>query len=454
MDVSRDELQTPTDRNKVNTAMRATPEWRNAIQALGHNPDGPLKLSKAEQQQLTRTLGLPADDFHIDPAGNINDFHGWKGLPTWAKTAIVAGAVVGTAGAAGAFAGGAGAASAAGGAGGTLAGTSTVPAIGALAGGVASGAVPAAAAGVGTAATAAGLSAGVGSGVGATGLAGGALPSTTLAGSSTLGGTGFVGGAAGVGPTSSYVSRLATLGGDSGGGGAMSGLGGDAARYGLQYGGNLAGQLIQAHAAGKASDAQQKYLEEALAYQKEQDTYIRTRQTGLDAQEVSRYGDYQGRIAPFIANGTSSNDRMAALLGLPARSGGSSGSSGGNSMPGDPIAYADRLSAADKLKVDALLKASNSNDNPAYWYGVNAQHGGFDATGADWNQHRISIGDGVGKGYAGAPTAPPTAQTPMSPASTAMVTMRAPDGSQKSVPQSQVAAYTAKGATVIGAGAA
>jgi hypothetical protein len=273
MDVSRDELQTPTDRNTVNTRMRATPEWRNAIQALGHNPDGPLKLSKAEQQQLTRTLGLPADDFHIDPAGNINDFHGWKGLPTWAKTAIVAGAVVGTAGAAGAFAGGGAAAASAGG-GATAAGTG--------------------------AGTAAGLSAGAAGGVGAAGI--------------SAAGVGAAGaGAAGVGAAG------AAAGASAAGGLTAAGVGSMAARYGLQYGGTLAGQLIQAHAAGKASDASQAYLEEALAYQKEQDQYTRTRQTGLDAQEVSRYGDYQGRIAPFIANGTSSNDRMAALLGLPAR---------------------------------------------------------------------------------------------------------------------------------------
>jgi hypothetical protein len=102
---------------------------------------------------------------------------------------------------------------------------------------------------------------------------------------------------------------------------------------------------------------------------------------------------------------------MAALLGLPARSG---GAGGGGGMTGDPKSYADRLSAADKLKVDALLKASNSSDDAEYWYGVNAMHGGFDATGADWNKQRISTGDGAGKGYKG-----PTIQTPGAPVSTA-----------------------------------
>jgi len=113
----RSQLQTSEDRNKINIAMRESPLWQNAIRALGHDPNGPLKLNKDEQKKLAVQLGLPLDDFHIDPAGNINDFHGWKGLPTGVKIAIIAGAAVGTAGAAGAFGGGAGATSALGGVG-------------------------------------------------------------------------------------------------------------------------------------------------------------------------------------------------------------------------------------------------------------------------------------------------------------------------------------------------
>lgn len=129
------QLQTSGDRNRVNTAMRATPQWRSAIQAMGLNPDGPLRLSGSQQQQLAQQLGIPTSDFHIDPAGNINDYHGWKGLPTWAKVAVIGGATVATMGAAGAFGGGAGAIGAGGGAGaggagatgGTLASTAIAP---------------------------------------------------------------------------------------------------------------------------------------------------------------------------------------------------------------------------------------------------------------------------------------------------------------------------------------
>jgi hypothetical protein len=221
----------------------------------------------------------------------------------------------------------------------------------------------------------------------------------------------------------------------------------DILKYGAPVAGNLVGGIIQANAEGKASDAQQRYLEEALAYEKEKDQY----QRGIDAEAVAReerrYGAYQNRIAPFIANGTSSNDRMASLLGLPARSG---GGGGGGELSGDPKTYADRLSAADRLKVDALLKASNSSDDPEYWYGVNAMHGGFDATGADWNQRRISTGDGVGQGYKG-PTGTPSSspQSAANSTSTTTVQMRAPDGSVKAVPSDQVQHYLGMGATVL-----
>lgn len=279
--------------------------------------------------------------------------------------------------------------------------------------------------------------------MGAAGVFSGAGAGAASASSTAAAGTG----AAAAGGTAA-ASGAGTAGTIAGGAAAAGGLSrySDFLRYGLPVAGNLVGGIIAANAEGKASNAQQRYLEEALAYEKEKDAYDRSRTARLDALEVSRYGDYQGRIAPFIANGVSSNDRMAALLGLPARSGGSS--SGGPS--GDPKTYADRLSAPDKLKVDALLRASNSSDDPEYWYGVNAMHGGFDATGADWNRQRISTGEGVGKGYKG-PGAPIAAQpsTSASAASAGTVQMRAPDGSVKAVPASQVPFYTQRGATVL-----
>ena len=98
--------QAKLNRNTVNTAMRKSPQWRQAIEGMGLNPDGPLRLDKRQQQRLAQTLGIRSTDFHIDPAGNINDYHGWKGLPTWAKVAAISGATAATLGAGGALSGG------------------------------------------------------------------------------------------------------------------------------------------------------------------------------------------------------------------------------------------------------------------------------------------------------------------------------------------------------------
>ena len=70
----------------------------------------------------------------------------------------------------------------------------------------------------------------------------------------------------------------------------------DLLRYGLPVAGGLSSSIIQANASGKASDAQQKYLEEALAYEKESDLYKRGVDAAAVAKEAARYGDYQGRI--------------------------------------------------------------------------------------------------------------------------------------------------------------
>lgn len=399
--------------DQVNIWMRSTPWYQQQMRAWGQDPGHPtLTETQSEQiKKLAQANGVVVDEGNVelDDHGNFNPI-GHK-LRNTLLVGGIAAATIATMGAAGVFSSAAAGGGAAASGGGALASTITAPTVGALAPGLASG--------------------------------------------------------------TSYAGILAAGAGGGGAAAAGSGLGSSLLRYGLPTAGNLVGGLIQAKTASDASAEERKYLDEALAYEKEYGTssaYSR-QQDAADRQlaankvtlEAQRYGDYQGRIAPWIANGTSSNDRMAALLGLAPRSGGSSGgsSSGGSSMSGDPTQYADQLSAADKLKVDALLKASNSNDNPAYWYGVNAQHGGFDATGADWNQRRISTGDGVGKGYTGPSTPSPT--TPPVPGATppylttqpqarsADVQMRAPDGSVKTVSADQVDHYKALGATVLGA---
>ncbi len=128
------------------------------------------------------------------------------------------------------------------------------------------------------------------------------------------------------------VTNFANVAAETGAGGGLTYA--DILRYVLPTAGGVIGGIIQANAAGSASAAQQKYLEEALAYAKEKDAYDRTRQAGLDTQERERYGGYQGRIAPFIASGTSANARMASLLGLSPTAAPSSDSYSGRTSTG------------------------------------------------------------------------------------------------------------------------
>ncbi len=297
-------------------------------------------------------------------------------------------------------------------------------------------------------------------------------------------------------------------------------------KYGVPVAGSVVGGLIQSNAAGNSSAAQQAYLEEALAYQKEQDALNRARQTGLDTlaqqqdarnfarltgldqvaqqqdlrnyetsqqhyqnnvgTEAGRYGDFSNNIAPFIASGSAANAKAAKLLGLDStpfqtapRPGSSSftptftdfakyGPQGPTSYV-DPASVAGQLPAADKAKIDALLKASNSADDPNYWYGIAAQHGGFDTTGADWLKGRISTGDGAGKGYVGTTAPEPTVSTqppmpraggdastppPAAAPQGQMITIQAPDGSTKQVPASEANHWQSVGAKILQGAAA
>lgn len=291
--------------------------------------------------------------------------------------------------------------------------------------------------------------------------------------------------------------------------GAKSTIGGDILRYGVPIAGDIAGKIIQSKASSAASAEERKYLEEALAYQKEQDAYARARQEKLDeqdkarygdtrsdialqqqrdaartAEEGGRYGDFQNNLAPFIANGVNANSAMASRLGLPATAtwtpNAPRAASSGQRYT-DPKQDASKLSDADKLKIDALLQKYDSGDDADYWYGVAAQHGGFDKTGADWLDMRIKIGDNAGKGYKGSPTPAPTTTTPppadttktvapppepdlrtatppyrpddtprvngdQSTAAPSMVTIAAPTGETQQVPESELDHWLQRGA--------
>lgn len=441
--------------DQVNIWMRSTPWYQSLIKSFGQQPNN-VHLNDQQKQQVIRAA--QANGVVVDEGGNgqeIDDSGNFQAKShTLRNTLTVAGiaaAAIATMGAAGVFGGAAAAGSGAAGAlpagvtlegtaaglggastaigAGTLASTTTVPTVGALAAGgtgLAAGATaPLAAYGLGTSAIG-GLAPGLSSGASTAGFGGG---------SSIYG----AGGAAAAGGLS-YADLL---------------------KYGVPTAGSLIGGLVQASAQGKASDAQQKYLEEALAYQKEQDTYNRNRQAGLDAQEVQRYGNYQGRIGGFIANGQNSNDRMSALLGLPARApGSSSGASSYGTSTNQGVALSPEITArlAANYK-DLGVSPTGAGSGPTdigYYGGKVAETGGLtDANTSYWFGPNGRIAQDLAKaGVQGSPATPPSMSPAAPPVTTqpqtrAAVQMRAPDGSVKSVPADQVDHFTQLGATVL-----
>ena len=103
-------------------------------------------------------------------------------------------------------------------------------------------------------------------------------------------------------------------------------LTGTLAREGVGVGGQLIGTYLQSRALGDAADINDRYLRDALDYEKERDAYNRRIAEGLRETDASRYAAYTDRLAPYQATGQSANARMAALLGLgapPSAKGGS-----------------------------------------------------------------------------------------------------------------------------------
>jgi hypothetical protein len=251
----------------------------------------------------------------------------------------------------------------------------------------------------------------------------------------------------------------------------------DLIKYGLPIAGGIASSLIQANASGKASDAQQKYLEDALAYEKENDLYNRGVAADKVKLEAGRYADYTGRIGGFVENGQSSNDRMSALLGLPARSGASSGGAASYSSYGTPgpqgVTVSPELTqrVIDNYKAlgltptgagtgptDTAYFASkyaetggSTPGNDAYWFGP----GGRIAKEA--TQAGLKFGTPTTPPAATSPTPSQTGATPTAPTqqgapvAKSLVTVRWPDGSSLQVPPDHVESYRRGGATVLGA---
>jgi hypothetical protein len=297
------------------------------------------------------------------------------------------------------------------------------------------------------------------------GLGTGAMGSTAVPAVGGAGATG-VGGASAAGGFDAAGNFIGdtTITGTSGAGGGIAttsaGLGGSGLTYAdlIKTGGGIVGSLIQANAAGNATEAQQKYLEEALAYAKEKDATDRTIAAQRVATEGGRYGDYLGRIGPWVSNGANANDRMSALLGLPARTGGNYGGAGGGQAsgpgsPGVPVSPEITARIAQNYK-DLGLTPTGPGSGPtdaAYYATQDAATGGLtDANNNYWfgPTGRIAT-DAAKAGLKGTPsTASPSASPDAAPADP-LITLKAPDGTTKQVPKSQAPHFLSLGAVAV-----
>jgi len=297
-------------------------------------------------------------------------------------------------------------------------------------------ALPYLAAGIAGPAAAGALAGGAGGAAAAGGFSTGLGATGAAETASLLGGYGTVAGVGGATAAGTAAATGASLAGTGGAGvagttAAGSGLSGELLRYGVGTAGNLLGSYLQARATGQASDAQQKYLEEALAYAKEQDAINRRLAAEKVQLEASRYADYSGRIAPYLATGSDANTRMASLLGLPSGSAPPSNSFGASSTPAPRITTNDPQSHVYPTPPVSGPPLSDPSAQP-----VPSFTGPPVPPGAGVpNPYDVS------RGTSGVPQTPQTAG--------GMVHMQAPNGTQRLVPASQVQHWLSKGASVV-----
>lgn len=241
----------------------------------------------------------------------------------------------------------------------------------------------------------------------------GALASSTIAPlASTLPGaastSALVGGTAAAGATAPLVAPSASriLGGYA-----------PLLSTGIGVGADLIGARMQTNASRDAAELQDKYLREALAYEKEKDAYERQRQaeqTQYDRTwKEGQYSDIVSRMQPYITAGGNAADRQARLLGLPS-----------SPSPNQAPLTSGRVGAAP------VTGGTSSN--------------GFTLTPSPSGAVTPLPGAGMP-----APVQGPAVQ-PAKMAAPEMVLLQSPNGSQKQVPADQVDYWIQKGATRVG----
>src|SRR5216117_1322357 len=242
----------------------------------------------------------------------------------------------------------------------------------------------------------AGAAGGAGAGGGtAAGTTSGVLPATATVPTAT--GTVAGLGASGAVPAATAGSSAATAAATAGTAAAatkgISSRLGPLLQYGIPTAGALAGAQIQSTGIKEAAEIQAKSFKDALEYEKQRDEYLK----GLESQ---RYSDLTGRLQPYIAIGQTAADRMAALLGL--------NPSGHGYTPPPPAAGQNT----------GIVPTTQPSGAPII--------------------HTMPVARTTGAADQPAPTGMPP-----------MVTMRAPDGTTKVVPATDVAHYRSRGAEVI-----
>src|SRR5881394_815566 len=149
---------------------------------------------------------------------------------------------------------------------------------------------------------------------GATGTAGAGATgtgATAALGPSTAASVGPMIGGTAAADFTGPIAPAVTGGSSSWLGGVGKFLGSTAGGSAISAGANLAGAAIQSSANTKAAEIAAQTAREALAYEKQRDTYAQQ-------LEASRYGDLTSRLTPYISSGQNANARMAQILGLPA----------------------------------------------------------------------------------------------------------------------------------------
>ncbi len=168
--------------------------------------------------------------------------------------------------------------------------------------------------------------------------------------------------------------------------------------------GNIIGSAIQANASGNAAAINAKSVQDALNFEKQ------------------AYGTTLTNLAPYIQSGATATDKMAQLLGLPARYNSTAPASGppptGQPIPGAPTF------------------TPTPGSNPGQQTSIAGVAPPLAAGTPVPNQYRLN------------PTSTPTSTGGPQP-----VTLRAPDGSVQQVPPGQVNYWLGKGATLVGAAA-